>query len=149
MKPVTDRHSPPAEATGALARAIAEFNAWRFYDCHETLEDAWRDLGGKAARRAGREGHLADFYQGIIKVAAGFHHLLRGNRKGTLNLLSDALRLLAPFEPSFMGVDVQQLSREVGRCLDRVRELPPGRLDDFERSMIPRIAHHDAATVKS
>ena len=49
----------------ALAKGIAEFNNWRFYDCHETLEDVWREVGSK-----GEEGTLADFYQGIIKIAA-------------------------------------------------------------------------------
>jgi hypothetical protein len=74
----TRRPEPvPAEALAALAKAIAEFNSWRFYDCHETLEDAWRDLGGKASRRAGGDPGMADFYQGVIKAAAGFHHLLR------------------------------------------------------------------------
>ena len=45
------------------ARAIAEFNSWRFYDCHETLEDIWREVGGKGQAAA----ELAGFYQGIIK----------------------------------------------------------------------------------
>ena len=146
---MTERAPPPnrvvPDAADTLARAITEFNSWRFYDCHETLEDAWRELGGKASRRSGHDGGLADFYQGIIKVAAGFHHLLRGNHKGTVNLLSDALRLLEPFQPSYLGVDVQQLTNEVGQCLARVQELPPDRLAEFDRGSIPRIEVNSAA----
>jgi uncharacterized protein len=118
----------------ALAKGIAEFNAWRFYDCHETLEDVWREVGSK-----GEEGTLADFYQGIIKVAAGFHHVLRDNQHGAVNLLSDAFRLLTPFRPATLGVDVDQLLADTRPCLDRIVELGPERLREFDRSMIPQI----------
>jgi hypothetical protein len=125
---------PGPGAREALARAVAEFNAWRFYDCHETLEDAWRELGGK-----GEPGSVADFYQGIIKAAAGFHHLLRGNRKGAINLLRDSLRLLGPFRPGYLGVEVNGLTGQVDACLRRIEGLGDRRLGEFERGMIPRI----------
>ena len=118
----------------ALAKGIAEFNAWRFYDCHETLEDVWREVGSK-----GEEGTLADFYQGIIKIAAGFHHVLRDNQKGAINLLTDAFRLLDPFRPVTLGVDVDRLLADTRPCLDRITELGPERLRDFDRVAIPRI----------
>jgi uncharacterized protein len=118
----------------ALSKGIAEFNVWRFYDCHETLEDVWREVGSK-----GEGGTLANFYQGIIKVAAGFHHVLRDNHHGAVNLLSDAFRLLEPFRPETLGVDVERLLTEVRLCLDRIVELGPARLREFDRSLIPRI----------
>ena len=115
----------------ALAKAVREFNSWRFYDCHETLEDVWR----------AEAGDLVDFYQGIIKVAAGFHHLLRGNHKGAVNLLGPALALLAPYRPSCLGLNVQRLIDEAGACYQRLRELGPARLDEFDRATLPRIEH--------
>ncbi len=113
----------------ALAKSVREFNSWRFYDCHETLEDVWR----------AEEGELTDFYQGIIKAAAGFHHLLRGNHKGTVNLLGDAITLLEPYRPSRLGIDVRRLVEEAGACYRRVRELGPKRLNEFDRSTLPQI----------
>ena len=118
----------------ALAKGIVEFNAWRFYDCHETLEDVWREVGSK-----GEEGTLANFYQGIIKIAAGFHHVLRDNHHGAVNLLSDAFRLLEPFRPTTLGVDVDRLLDDTHPCLDRIVELGPDRLREFDRSLIPTI----------
>ena len=115
-------------------QAIAEFNSWRFYDCHETLEDVWRQAGGKS-----QDAVLADFYQGIIKIAAGFHHLLRGNHKGAVTLLSGGLALLESFRPACLGVDVQRLIDDVRPCLDRILELGPRRLSQFDRSLIPSI----------
>jgi predicted metal-dependent hydrolase len=118
----------------ALAKGIREFNDWRFYDCHETLEDVWREVGSK-----GEEGTLADFYQGIIKIAAGFHHVLRDNHRGAVNLLSDSFRLLDRYRPTTLGVDVERLIADVRPCLSRIIELGPQRLREFDRALIPRI----------
>src|SRR5436309_13858604 len=82
------------ETLHALAKGIAEFNSWRFYDCHETLEDVWREVGSN-----GGEGMPADFYEGLINIAAGCHQLLRGNHDAPVNLPSDTPRLLASYRP--------------------------------------------------
>ncbi len=106
-----------------------------FYDCHETLEDVWRETGAK-----GDGSTLANFYQGIIKAAAGYHHLLRNNYRGAVNLLSDTFRLLEPYRPATLGVNVNRLLSDVRASLERIGELGPERLAEFERSRIPTIA---------
>ncbi len=118
----------------ALIKGIAEFNSWRFYDCHETLEDVWREAGSK-----GDPATLANFYQGIIKAAAGFHHLVRGNYTGAVNLLEDTLRLLNPYRPATLGVDVDRLLAGVRGALDGLQALGADRLAEFDRSLIPAI----------
>ncbi len=137
----------PAEATPGpdilnhLAKAVQEFNSWRFYDCHETLEDVWREVGGKSSRA-----ELADFYQGVIKVAAGFHHVLRDNHKGAVQLLADSLRLLAPYRPGTLGVDVESLMEEVRRCLGQIEALGPERMRQFDRGMIPTVRREEVVS---
>ncbi|HSP54932.1 MAG TPA: DUF309 domain-containing protein [Dehalococcoidia bacterium] len=125
---------PTGTELDALAKAVAEFNSWRFYDCHETLEDVWREVGGKSSNA-----ELADFYQGIIKIAAGFHHVLRDNHRGAVLLLSDALRLLAPYPPRTLGIDLIALTEAVAACLQQIEALGPSRLREFDRGMIPSI----------
>ena len=122
-------------APEGFAEGIRQFNSWMFYDCHETLEDIWRETGAK-----GDDATLANFYQGIIKAAAGYHHLLRNNYRGAVNLLSDTFRLLEPYRPATLGVDVDQLLADVRASLERIEELGPERLAEFERSRIPTIA---------
>jgi uncharacterized protein len=135
--------NPPSPRTidpqtwDGFRRAIDEFNSWRFYDCHETLEDIWRDAGGKSD-----DAGLAAFYHGIIKAAAGYHHILRNNHKGAVALLSDTFRLLEPYRPSCLGVDVDRLIADLRDTLERVEELGPERIAEFERSRIPSI-HFD------
>src|SRR5258708_2805136 len=124
-----------AVAPEGFAEGIRQFNSWMFYDCHETLEDIWRETGAK-----GDDATLANFYQGIIKAAAGYHHLLRNNYRGAVNLLADTFRLLEPYRPATLGVDVDRLLADVRASLARIEELGPKRVADFERSRIPAIA---------
>jgi uncharacterized protein len=124
-----------AVAPEGFAEGIRQFNSWMFYDCHETLEDIWRETGAK-----GDGSTLANFYQGIIKAAAGYHHLLRKNYRGAVNLLSDTFRLLEPYRPATLGVDVERLLADVRASLERIEQLGPDRLAEFERSRIPAIA---------
>lgn len=122
------------EPPPGFALAIEQFNTWRFYDCHETLEDIWRELGAKAS-----EAQLANFYQGIIKAAAGYHHLLRGNYAGVLKVLGDTARLLSPYRPRTLGMDVDALLRAIEDTLAIARELGPDHIREFDRALIPRI----------
>ena len=126
----------PEEARRALVQALEEFNTWRFYDCHETLEDVWHDAGGKVDG-----GEYANFYQGLIKAAAWFHHVLRGNHKGAVTLLSDSLRLLGPYGPATLTVDVKSLTASVRSCLERIEDLGPDGLSRFDRGTIPTIGY--------
>jgi predicted metal-dependent hydrolase len=133
----------PPEARRALLRALEQFNTWRFYDCHETLEDVWLETGGKTDGTP-----LTAFYHGLIKAAAGFHHVLRNNHKGAVTLLADALRLLSPYAPTTLTVDVRSLTEDLRTSLDRLMELGPERLPDFDRSSIPQITYDTDALAK-
>jgi predicted metal-dependent hydrolase len=124
-----------------FAEAIEQFNTWRFYDCHETLEDIWRETGPK-----GDDTTLTNFYQGLIKAAAGYHHLLRGNYAGVMKVLGDAPRLLAPYRPQTMGVDVEALVMALGATLVRLEELGPERMREFDQAGIPTIEWEAAFT---
>ncbi len=126
----------PVTAPAGFTDAIAQFNSWRFYDAHETLEDIWREAGPK-----GDEATLANFYQGLIKAAAGYHHLLRGNYAGVVKVLGDVERLLAAYGPATLGVDVAGLVTAVRATLARVEALGPERLGEFDRGMIPAITY--------
>jgi len=122
--------SDTAVLVSTLAQGIEEFNTHRFFECHETLEGIWR-----AERRP-----LRQFDKGVIQVAAGFHHLRRNNWKGTVNKLESGTRYLEPFQPRYLGVDVQRLIEEARRCRSAVLELGRERIAEFDRSRIPTIA---------
>lgn len=97
------RYTVPDSPPTPLTHAVDQFNSGLYWDCHETLEDLWRATPYP----------LRHFYQAVIKIAVGFHHADRHNAKGARNKLSEGLRLLKPFTPTFLGLDTDSLALEV------------------------------------
>ncbi len=69
------------------------------------------------------------FLQGLIQVAAAFHHFQRGNYAGTISLLRSALRRLEAYPEAFAGVAVAPLRATVRLWL--------GALETPSRSPLP------------
>jgi predicted metal-dependent hydrolase len=89
-------------ADDAFLRGIEEFNRAEFFAAHETWETIWL-----AAR-----GRDKIFLQATIQFAAAFHHWKRGNPRGTLALLRQAVEKLAGFPGSYRGIRVDLLRGE-------------------------------------
>ncbi len=113
----------PAEPTlsgeerAALVHGLAQFNDRLFFECHDTLEEAWTGLRG-APR---------DFFQGLIQASVAFYHLGNGNRTGALSLLRRSLARLEPFPARYGGVELEPLRAALRawlRGLESGAELP-------------------------
>ena len=105
----------PAEADRIFREGVALFNGARYWHAHEKWEELWR-----AAPDEER-----DFYQGMIKLAAGFLHLGRRNRRGAYNKLSEGIAQLGAYEPTHMGIGVTEL---VNKAKEVVADLQSGAL---------------------
>ncbi|MGB7553297.1 MAG: DUF309 domain-containing protein [Candidatus Korobacteraceae bacterium] len=88
---------------GELAEGLRCYHAEEFFAAHEHWELVWLKLPEPEKT----------FLQGLIQVAAAFYHLQRGNPEGTVSLLRGALGRLDPHSPSFTGVSVAPLCREI------------------------------------
>jgi len=117
--------APPA----GVLEGIRLFNAGEFYACHEAIEHEWH-----AERRPVRR-----LYQGILQIGVGFLHALRGNYRGALLLLADGIAKTAEFAPACRGIEAGRLAVEAQACLDRLRDLGPERLAEFDQASIPRV----------
>ena len=93
---------------GTLERGIAEFNDGRFFASHETWEALWGET--RYPERL--------FCLALTKLGAGFEHGRRANPQGAAKLLTDALAYLAPFMPTFAGLDVRRLHEDVRGWLE-------------------------------
>ncbi len=98
------------EAMRQLIKGVAEFNAGKFFECHDTLEDVWH----------GTHGPCRDFFQGLIQVAVGFYHLDNGNLEGSRSQFEKGLQKLAGYGDRFMGVDLAGLRRQAASWLARI-----------------------------
>ena len=89
----------PLEENHRLGRE--HFNARRFFPAHEAWETAW-----KQARDTGD----AEFFKGLSQLGAGYVHLLRGNRHGTVRLLRRAAGRITPYPRGHFGVDTVEVA---------------------------------------
>jgi uncharacterized protein len=80
-------------------RGIEHFNTGRYFEAHEVWEEIW--LRSPEPDKT--------FLQGIIQVAAAFHHYSRGNTRGTRSLLEAGLGRLERFPATHRGIDLDEL----------------------------------------
>ena len=110
-------------------RGIEEFNRGEFFECHEYLEDAWRE---ETAR-------VRYLYQGILQVGVGLYHQQNGNYSGAVGLLGRGIERLREFEPETSGVDVSALIRDSENCLSELERLGRERVREFDTALVPRV----------
>lgn len=83
------------------------FNHLHFFEAHEHWEEVW--LEARAPEKA--------LLQGLIQVAAGFHHYTRANKLGARNLLWAGLAKLDLAPPVFRGLELDPLRQAVRKWL--------------------------------
>lgn len=88
---------------GALVGFLRLFNRGEYWESHEALEDAWRERDSR-------------FYHGLILYASAFVHARRDNPHGIRAQLEKAERALAPYAPSYLGIDVEAILSHGRRC---------------------------------
>jgi Domain of unknown function (DUF309) len=80
------RPIPAADRAIAFEAALTAFEQGDFFEAHELLEPAWMGTADIAER---------ELYQGLIKLAAGYVHAVRGNPMGLAKNLRGARERLA------------------------------------------------------
>lgn len=78
---------------------IALFNAGRFFEAHEAWEEIW-------LKESGAE---KSYLQGLIQLAAAFHHGQRANLRGAKSLLAAALAKLDECPDPHWGIAIAAL----------------------------------------
>lgn len=101
-----------SEEREKFRRGIGHFNRGEFFICHEALEEIW--LTAPLEEKP--------FYQGLIQVAAAFHHLSRGNRTGAASLLAAGLAKLEAYPEGKNGLALEALRMDLRACVAGLRE---------------------------
>jgi predicted metal-dependent hydrolase len=99
----------------SLSRGIELFNAGRFYEAHEVLEDVWREAAGD--RRL--------FLQALVQLAVGFHHYTMDNVVGAESVLERGLGNLAGYSDGCEGIDVRALQANVQAWIAALKSSQP------------------------
>jgi hypothetical protein len=92
----------PYEKDRRYKKGLEAFNSGHFYEAHEHWEEVWLETPNPEKT----------FLQGLIQVAAAFHHHSRSNRQGTQNLLLAGLLKLDRFPEVHGGLEIEILRRQ-------------------------------------
>ncbi len=76
----------PLDDRYPLACGVSFFNHGLFHECHDALEPLWMDASGDLKERL----------QGLILLAAGYHHLQLHNLRGLVSVWAEAVARLEP-----------------------------------------------------
>ena len=91
-----------SEKQEKFERGLKHFNAREFFEAHEVWEEVWltEDEPEKT------------FLQGIIQIAAAFHHYRRGNSDGAETLLAAGIVKISRFPEQHRGLAIHDLREE-------------------------------------
>src|SRR5581483_9169710 len=106
--PGPDDSTVAADYKSGLALA----RAGKFFAAHESFESAWR--AAPAAER--------DFFQGLVHAVVFAYQAARGKPIGAERQREKALRRLAPYGPTHLGLDVSRLLAALERAEPDLRE---------------------------
>jgi len=92
-------------------KGLEAFNSGHFYDAHEHWEEVWLETQNPDKM----------FLQGLIQVAAAFHHYSRANSLGCRNLLHAGLLKLDFFPEEHRGLAIELLRASIRQWLVPLR----------------------------
>ena len=78
-----------------LAKGVELFNAHHFWHAHEAWEEVWLTSTGDEKT----------FLQGLVQLAAAYHHVQRGTFRGAIRLFDAAFAKLDPYPSGYAGID--------------------------------------------
>ena len=117
-----------------LLEGVENFNQRKFWEAHESWETLWLVA----------ESDLVEYLQGLIQIAAAYHHIQRGTLRGAPRLFAAALKRLEPFPLVCCGVDRTDVDAAARRHWKWLESGPQSPLDAGE---YPRLRVPDAAQI--
>jgi len=91
-----------SEKEEKFERGLVHFNAREFFEAHEVWEEVWL-VEGEPEKT---------FLQGIIQIAAAFHHYRRGNTDGAETLLAAGIVKITRFPADHRGLAILDLRED-------------------------------------
>jgi predicted metal-dependent hydrolase len=108
------------------AEGLRLFNAGKYFEAHEALEDAWN-----AEKSAVRE-----LYRGVLQIAVVYLHITRRNYNGAVKVYGRSQRWLKDWPDICRGIYVEELRRDAEAVITEVTRLGAQRLAEFDNSLL-------------
>ena len=111
----------------SIAKGVELFNAQQFWHAHEAWEELWLHASGDERI----------FLQGLIQLAAAYHHVQRGTYRGGARLFDAALSKLERFANGHHGIDRADAIAAATEHRERI-----ARGDNIEAGEFPKLRYN-------
>lgn len=115
------------------AEGLRLFNAGKYFEAHEALEEAW-----KAER-----GEVRDLYRGILQIAVVYLHITRGNYNGAVKVHGRSVKWLKKWPDICRGIYVEELRRDAGIVIEEMIKLGKEHIREFDMSLPKPVRSND------
>ena len=102
------------------------FNAGRYFEAHEALEDAWNAEKGK----------VRDLYRGILQIAVVYLHITRRNYNGAIKVYARSQKWIRDWPDICRGIYVEELRRNAEAVMMEVSRLGAENISAFEDALL-------------
>lgn len=117
-----------------FSEGLQLFNRGQFFECHEVWESLWM-------RTPDDRAHLL---KGLLQAAIAIHHFRRNNYEGARKLFEGQKRILAPFRPVTIGLDLATFDRAMDDCFAGLRSAAAGTSPRLDPALVPRLEQRAA-----
>lgn len=106
------------------------FNEKKFWHAHEAWENVWK--------RHEEDERL--FFQGLIQLAAAYHHLVtQRSFRGMMNNFDKAYTKLVVFRPQYLGVQIEPLLHSIEQGKREVQRVGWENIELFDPALFPTL----------
>lgn len=102
------------------------FNARKYFEAHEALEEAWND----------EEGLAKNLYRGILQIAVTYLHITRGNYSGAVKVYERSRKWFAEIPDICMGIHVRELRDDTEAAIREFVRLGKERISEFDMTLM-------------
>ena len=120
------------------AEGLRLFNAGKYFEAHEALEDAWN----------AEKGEVRELYRGILQIAVVYLHITRRNYNGAIKVYARSQRWMQNWPEICRGIEVGKLRENAEAVITEVRRLGMEKISEFDNSMLRPVEWSEDQTEK-
>ncbi len=118
-----------------VLKGLQQFNAHQYFECHETLEEAWNE----------ERGPVRELYRAILQLGIAYYQIERGNYWGAHKMFLRMLQWFAPLPDRCQGIDVARLRKDAAAARAHLEALGPERIREFDRTLLKPVVYEGAS----
>lgn len=112
-----------------VRKGLHEFNTGEYYECHESLEQAWMAEAGP----------VRDVYRAILQIGVAYYQIMRGNYRGAHKMFVRAVQWIGALPDRCHGIDIAGLRADAAAARAHLEALGEANITQFDWALLKPI----------